>query len=470
MIQELTDFNLPADMLPHLIVPFPIEITVHLGAPDDPNALNVTVPYLDYIKNVGSSELYPTWPEEAIRANLYAINSVAMNRIFTEWYRSRGYDFDITSSTAYDQAYVHGRGIFDTISNIANEMFDQYVVQEGHIEPLFTTFCDGRIAQCNGMAQWGTVELANQGYDALDILRYYYGDNIRIEQSAAPGVIAGTYPGSPLTIGDSGIVVFRMQHSLNRISDNYPAIPKITITGYYDEQTANAVRTFQEVFGLAATGIVDEETWYYIRRIYIAVTRLGELTSEGLLIRDLIELYSSIILEGGNRPVVVLIQYFLDLLSIFYPTIPTVQIDGYYGPETTEAVRAFQTLMGFPPSGIVDQQTWNALYSTAYGILINLPVEEIYLPSINYLGLEYSEGMGIYYPGIFILEVMLAYLSAQFPNIPPIEAEGIFDADTRNAVIAFQNMEGLNPTGVVDENTWNALVNVYQSLRNNSTA
>ncbi|HCX60813.1 MAG TPA: hypothetical protein DHU59_00080, partial [Clostridiales bacterium] len=156
--------------------------------------------------------------------------------------------------------------------------------------------------------------------------------------------------------------------------------------------------------------------------------------------------------------------------SIFYPTIPTVQIDGYYGPETTEAVRAFQILMGLPPSGIVDQQTWNALYSTAYGILINLPVEEIYLPSINYLGLEYSEGMGIYYPGIFILEVMLAYLSTQFPDIPPIEAEGIFDADTRNAVIAFQNMEGLTPTGVVDENTWNALVNVYQSLQNNSTA
>lgn len=470
MIQELTDYNLPADMLPHLIVPFPVEITVHLGAPDDPNALNVTVPYLDYIKNVGSSELYPTWPEEAIRANLYAINSVAMNRIFTEWYRSRGYDFDITSSTAYDQAYVHGRGIFDTISNIANETFDQYIVREGHIEPLFATFCDGRISQCNGMAQWGTVELANQGYNALDILRYYYGDNIRIEQSAAPGIIAGTYPGRPLTIGDSGITVFRMQHSLNRISDNYPAIPKIPVTGYYDDQTANAVRVFQEVFGLPNTGIVDEATWYYIRRIYIAVTRLGELTSEGLMIRDLIDMYSSIILEGGNRPVVVLIQYFLDLLSVFYPSIPPVEIDGYYGPQTTEAVRAFQALMGIPPSGIVDQETWNALYSTAYGILINLPVEEIYLPGVNYLGLEYSEGMGRNYPGIFILEVMLSYLSTQFPEIPPIEAEGVFDTDTRNAVIAFQNMEGLEPTGVVDENTWNALVNAYQSLRNNTQA
>lgn len=470
MIQELNNFYLPAETLPHLIVPFPVEITVHLGVPDDPTALNVTVPYIDYIKNVGSSELYPTWPEEAIRANLLAISSVAMNRIFTEWYRSRGYDFDITNSTAFDQAYVHGRGIFDTISNIANETFNQYIVRNGFIEPLFATFCDGRVAQCNGLFQWGTVDLANQGYSALDILKYYYGDDIRIEQSVSPGIIIGTYPGRPLTIGDSGITVFRMQHSLNRISDNYPGIPKIEITGYFDEQTANAVRVFQQVFNLPVTGIVDEETWYLIRRIWVSVTQLGELTSEGLIFADLIDLYSSIILEGGNRPIVVLIQYFINLLSAFYDTIPTIEIDGYYGPVTTEAIKAFQLTMGLPPSGIVDQNTWNELYRNAYGILSTIPIENIYLPKINFLGLEYSEGMGLYYPGVFILEIMLSYISKYFPEIPSILAEGIFDEDTRNAVIAFQTMNDLNPTGIVDENTWNAIVNTYQTLRNNAVA
>ncbi len=174
-----TDIHIPGAAIPHTIVSFPANITVHLGPPDE-EALNVTVPYLDYIKNVASSELYPTWPEEALRANIHAITSIAMNRIFTEWYRGRGYDFDITNSTQFDQAYVHERGIFDSVANIADDIFDEYVVRQGHIEPLFTEFCDGRISQCNGMYQWGSVDLANQGYTAIDILRYYYGNDVNI--------------------------------------------------------------------------------------------------------------------------------------------------------------------------------------------------------------------------------------------------------------------------------------------------
>lgn len=456
---------IPGASLPHVIVPFPTEITVHLGLPEDENALNVTVPFIDYIKNVASSELYPTWPKEALKANIHAIVSTAMNRVFTEWYRGRGYNFDITNSIQYDQAYVHDRGIFSNISEISNELFDQYLVREGHIEPLFAAFCDGREVRCAGMHQWGTVDLANQGYSAIEILRYYYGDDVSIVEGSFPTQATSTYPGVPLKLGDSGITVFRMQHSLNRISSNYPGIPKVNITGYFDEATENAVREFQKVFNLPVTGIVDEDTWYMIRRIYISVTRLYELVSEGLIASDLIQLYSSVLLEGGNRPVISLLQFFLNVLSANFPSVPAVTITGYYGPETTASVTEFQRVMNLPPSGIVDQITWNAMYRTVYDILIDLPPEEIFIPNIRFMGIDYSEGMGSIYPGIFILELMLAYLSSKLPQIPSIVAEGIFDSSTTAAVIAFQNLYGLEPTGIVNEATWNKIVEVYHDMR-----
>ena len=271
---SIPDVVIPEAQLPFTAVPFPLYITVHLGPPDE-EALNVTVPYLDYIKNVASSELYPTWPEEALKANIYAINSIAMNRIFTEWYRSRGYDFDITNTPQYDQAYVHERGIFDTISNISNEIFDQYITRKGNIEPLYAAFCDGRISQCNGMYQWGSVDLASQGYTAEEILKYYYGNDITLVESTAAGVITGTYPGEPLSQGDSGVSVIRLQNYISRINDTFPLIPRVEITGFFDEGTENAVKVFQEIFNLPVTGVVDYDTWYRIRYIFIAVTHLA---------------------------------------------------------------------------------------------------------------------------------------------------------------------------------------------------
>ncbi len=459
------NINIPAAMLPHVIVPFPTEITVHLGLPDDASALNVTVPFIDYVKNVASSELYPTWPVEALRANILAITSIARNRVFTEYYRQKGYDFDITNTTQYDQAYVHERGIFSSISDITNELFDQYIVRYDHIEPLFAAFCDGRKVQCDGLQQWGSVDLANQGFSAIDILQYYYGDNIIIIENSLPAKIMPTYPGTPLEIGDSGINVFRMQHSLNRISANYPSIPKINITGYFDDQTENAVRKFQTAFKLPSTGIVDEATWDLIRRIYNAVTGLSELNAEGLISSDLINLYSNVILEGDTRPVNDMLQYFLNVLSVYYPTVPAITIDGYYGPETTAAVKEFQKAMNLTQSGLVDQITWNVMYRTVYNILTTLSPEEIFIPIMRYMGINYIEGMGAIYPGIFVLKLMLNYLSTRLPEIPFVTTDGIFDTDTTKAVLAFQNLYNLEPTGVVDETTWNSIVTVYQDLK-----
>ncbi|NLK63902.1 MAG: spore cortex-lytic protein [Tissierellia bacterium] len=466
---SMSDINvvIPDDGLPHVIVPFPLYITVHLGAPDE-EALNVTIPYLDYIKNVASSELYPTWPEEALRANIHAITSIAMNRIFTEWYRSRGYDFDITNTTQYDQAYVHERGIFDSISNIANEIFNQYITREGHIEPLFAAFCDGRITQCSGMFQWGSVDLANQGYTAEEILKYYYGDDITIFESTVPELITETYPGQPLALGDSGIDVFRMQHSLNVINDNFPLIPDVEITGYFDEETENAVRIFQEVFNLPVTGIVDSETWYRIRFIYIAVANLAELISGGLTYEELQELYSGIVLQGATLPIVVYIKFFLNILSERYDEIEPVVINMFYGPDTAEAIRQFQLIMGLTPTGIVDQETLNVLYREAYSILISTPIEEIRLPLLPYMGIDLSENMGFEYPKNIFLEIMLNTISALHPEIMPVEIDGIFGPDTSAAVIAFQSLYGLPITGVVDEVTWNRLNEVYQQFLNES--
>ncbi len=241
-------------MDPITALPFiPENIVVHLGRPNQ-DAQNVTVPFPEYIKNVASSEIYPTWPENAIRANIYAIITFALNRIYTEWYRSRGYDFDITNSTQYDQAFQYGRDIFENISEIVDEIFNNYVRKQGSVAPYFTQFCNGTTVTCDGLSQWGTVELANQGLTPLEILQYYYGDDIEIVQNAPIRSGIESYPGTPLEVGDAGNEIKTIQVQLNRISNNYPAIPKINPSnGIFGEQTAAAVRTFQGIFNLPQT-------------------------------------------------------------------------------------------------------------------------------------------------------------------------------------------------------------------------
>ena len=450
---------------PTVLVTIPENITVHLGSPTE-EAENITVPFIDYIKNVASSELYPTWPENALRANIHAIVSIALNRVVLQWYRSRGYQFDITNSTQYDQAYVKGRGTYESTDRIVDEIFNDYVAKNGQILPLFTTFCDGRVTQCNGLYQWGTVDLANQGYSPMDIIKYYYGEDIYLVENVPSGEAGLSYPGEPIKLGDSSLFVLSLQLVLNRIAKNFPAIPEITpVNGYFGDTTEAAVREFQRVFNLPVTGIVDKGTYYKVSAISAAVSKLAELTGQVSLNKEIIERSRLAILQGDIRPSVDLLQYFLNVLSVYYKSIPSVAYTGVFDTQTRVALIEFQKRMGLPITGILDRETGDLLFRTAYGILRTLPPQEIILPIIRYPGIEFRKGMGLERPSVFLIQQALNYISLTIPLIPPISEEGIFGEETENAVIAFQNIFGLEPTGVVNEATWNELVRVYQELR-----
>ena len=256
----------------------PQYITVHLGAPGDASARNVTVSFRDYIKNVACSEIYATWPDAAIRANILAIMSFTLNRVYTEWYRNKGYDFTITSSTAYDHKWIYGRNIFDSISFVVDEIFADYLSRPNVKQPILTQYCDGNRVSCpNWMSQWGSKNLADQGYSTIQILRNYYGDNMYINTAEEISGIPSSWPGYDLTIGSSGNKVLQMQEQLNVIAEVYSSIPTVYENGYFDEETQDAVEAFQRLFGLPVSGIVDYPTWYKIQSIYVAVTRIAEL-------------------------------------------------------------------------------------------------------------------------------------------------------------------------------------------------
>ena len=256
----------------------PEYVIVHDGSPSDSTAADYYVRYQDYIKNVACSEIYSTWPEAAIRANVLAIMSFTLNRVYTEWYRNKGYDFTITSSTAYDHKWINGRNIFENVSRIVDEQFGSYLSRPNVKQPILTQYCDGDRVICpNWMSQWGSKALADQGYNTTQILRYYYGNSIYINSAETIEGIPSSWPGFDLTIGASGLKVQQLQEQLNAISNGYPAIPKIPVDGIYGEATQNAVRTFQRIFGLPVTGVVDYPTWYRIQDIYVGVTRIAEL-------------------------------------------------------------------------------------------------------------------------------------------------------------------------------------------------
>lgn len=259
-------------------VVLPEFVVVHDGTPQDTTAGDYYVRYRDYIKNVASSEIYATWPRASIIANVLAIQSFTLNRVYTEWYRNKGYNFTITSSTAFDQKWINGRNYYESISQAVDEVFDSYLSRPNVRQPILTQYCDGERTRCPGwMTQWGSKELGEKGYDAIEILRYFYGDDIYINFAEEVSGIPSSYPGYPLDIGSVGEDVAKIQEQLNRISDNFPLIPKIAADGIFGERTQNAVKVFQSVFGLTQDGIVGSRTWYKIQEIYVAVTRMAEL-------------------------------------------------------------------------------------------------------------------------------------------------------------------------------------------------
>ena len=439
----------------------PETITVHLGLPDQP-AENITVPFPDYIKNVASSEIYPTWPEAAIQANIYAQISYALNRVYNEFYRSQGYDFDITNTTQYDQKFIKGRDIYENISQIVDEIFNNYVVQQGRVDPFFTAYCNGTTTVCAGLSQWGTVALAEQGLTPYQILQEFYGPNIGILENAPISANVASYPGVPLRLGDAGNDVKTIQLQLNRIADNYPAIPKIeTPNGVFDIATENAVQEFQRIFNLTPDGIVGKATWYQLKYIYNGVKRLNELTSEGLTLEEVTRPFPAVLKEGDEGIDVRSLQYYLDVIAYFTDAVPDIAQDGYFGPATTAAVKAFQTLAGLPADGIVGRQTWQRIQQAYQMILNTLPA------GIN----ENNAGI---YPGYFLslgmenqnvrnLQTYLRGIADYTGAIPPIEITGIFDEPTRDVVAALQAQNGFPANGNVGPATWNLIRRLYNS-------
>ena len=353
--------------MPTVIPYVPQRITVHLGTPNS-DAENVTVDFVDYVKNVASSEIYPTWEESALRANILAIVSFALNRVYTEFYRSRGYDFDITNSTAYDQYFVNGRSFFTNVSRIVDELFNDYLRRPGFVEPLAAKFCNGTTATCEGLSQWGSQNLAQQGYNSVQILRSYYG-NVEIVNNAPVQGIVSSYPGRLLRRGTTGPSVVTIQVALNRISQSYPAIPKISpVDGIFGAQTEATVRKFQEVFNLSVDGIVGRATWYAIVRLYTAVTSLSELRSQGQRFYANSWANSNPIEQGDRGIKVEHLQYMLSVLADYIPEIPDINVDGIFGPATRNAVIAAQRRFGLPQTGVVNFNTWDEIYDQYAGI------------------------------------------------------------------------------------------------------
>ena len=351
-----------------IVTPYiPQRITVHLGPPNKP-AENVTVSFVDYVKNVASSEIYPTWEEEALKANILAITSFALNRIYTEYYPSRGYDFDITSSTAFDQFFVKGRSFFENISRLADSLFNDYIRRPGFVEPLAAKFCNGTTVTCEGLSQWGSQKLAENGRDNIEILRNYYGD-IEIVRNAPIRGNYASYPGKAISLGATGPNVVVIQTELNRIAQNYPAIPKVPVVdGIFGIQTQSSVKVFQDVFDLDPDGIVGQATWYALVRLYTAVLSLSELRSQGQKYYINSWMVGNPLRLGDRGIKVEHLQYMLRVISAYIPTIPPIQIDGIFGPATRDAVLAAQRRFGLPEDGIVGPKTWDEIYSQYSGI------------------------------------------------------------------------------------------------------
>ncbi len=450
--------NTNARILTQIVIP--TNITVHLGRPDR-SAENVTVPFLYYLKNVASSEIYPTWPYEALKANIWAQMSLVLNRIYTEWYPSKGYDFDITNSTAFDQAFVKNRNIYDNIANVVDEVFGEYIQKSNFQEPYYAEYCDGRVAQCPGLKQWGTLDLANRGYSAIRILRYYYGNDIEIRETNNIQDIKSSYPGTPLRVGSTGQQVAQIQEQLNAIAINYPNItPIFPVNGEFGQSTEEAVRVFQRQFNLGVDGVVGKATWYKISFVYAAVRKLAELKSIGQIQNLYSGEWPGVVLRNGSKGVEVqLVQYYLSAISVFYDEIPDVSIDGRFGRQLEQAVVSFQKRFGLIQDGVIGQATWNRIFEVYTSL-----DQEIVPPNTPapYPGRPLQQGSSG--DNVVVIQNALNTVSSQFNVIPVVVVDGIFGSGTRTAVIAFQRQFDLLADGIVGPATWDLLLRTANDI------
>ena len=323
----------------------------------------------------------PTWPEQALRANILAQISLALNRIWTEWYPSRGYSFNITGSPGVDQAYVSGRTVFAVMEKLTAELFNTYVRRSGDREPYYTEYCDGKTVTCPGMKQWGTVDRAKEGKNALQILRYYYGNDIELVQNAPVRSPGQSYPGTPLRLGSKGDDVLVLKTMINRVSQSYPAIPKLfPVTNVFDESTQQAVKTFQQIFNLTPDGIVGKATWYKLVYLYVGTNQLSELVSMGQQFQTFSFQYPGILRQGDRGSDVRILQYMLALTAKFNESLIPIQVDGIYGNATAQAVRKYQSQAGLQVDGIVGPNTWYSLYNNYTGIERDLRNDNINFP------------------------------------------------------------------------------------------
>ena len=438
----------------------PKNITVHLGKPAT-SARNVTVSFRDYIANVASSEVYPTWPEQALRANIHCQISLALNRIYTEWYPSKGYTFNITNSTSYDQYYVHGRTVFDVMVRITDDIFNTYLRKRGTVNPYYSEYCDGKSVTCPGLKQWGTVTLANQGRTALQILRYYYGSDIEIVRTNNIQSIPQSYPGSPLRQGDSGTAVFTLQRQLNRITKDYPFLGKLTVDGVFGAKMTATVKAFQKQFNLTADGVVGRQTWYKISYIYVSVKDLAELTSEGEVSSGTLSdgtWGGTVLRTGSTGSAVEQLQFWLNTLAQYESSIPSLTVDGVYGTGTANTVRAFQRKYGLTVDGVVGRDTWTELYDQFRSIQSDNGTPNAYP------GTALREGASG--QNVRLVQFWLKIARTVYSNLNNITVDGKFGSATTAAVKRFQTYFGLTSDGVVGRTTWNKLYEVYNDIAN----
>ena len=391
------------------------------------------------------------WPEQALRANIHCQISLALNRIYTEWYPSKGYTFNITNSTSYDQYYVHGRTVFEVMVRITDDIFNTYLRKRGTVNPYYSEYCDGKSVTCPGLKQWGTVTLANNGRSALQILRYYYGSDIEIVRTSNIQSIPQSDPGSPLRQGDSGTAVFTLQRQLNRITKDYPFLGKLTVDGVFGSRMAATVRAFQKQFNLTADGVVGRTTWTEVYDQFRSIQSDNGTPNAypGTALR-----------EGSSGQNVRLVQFWLKIARTVYTSLANVTVDGKFGAGTAAAVQRFQRYFGLTADGVVGRITWNKLYEV-YNDIANKLLSSSLRPG-EYPGVLRTGSSGT---AVRELQFYLYLMSAYESSIPPVSIDGKFGADTERAVRAYQRFAGLTVDGVVGRTTWNSLYGRASQLR-----